>query len=702
MEPANSERKKMGMTASTNNDSSTGGDIDSTSMNNGNNNEQHTVTLESGRVGEGGRKRKRPIESISCSPSSLRQRLPNEHNDVSNPKKIQKVKKQVTFARKESEIRYYDDAYGDVNENLEIHKSSEKKSSCLTKEMTLLSTEHGKARRELRNISKYDLQSAIKYGVKSKARKVKGEQRWMFKYGNITFITDDTCSKEVTSYRDPVSIQGAMITPKMQEDHDTVSQLIQESFHLITTHSIIIIDQSGSMRTSDVFGFRTRSEAAYGTLALDYIAEQLHNRAGDELMIDTVTIIEMNDFPFILYHQVPLDWILFNNLLKRQKEARPKSHGNYNSCLELVHSYISSDLEKCMLLDIDEEDMPAYTVVFLSDGKPSDNKSDDCSRRSVLMTKISWRLSNKITFFCMGIGAAGSEFAELDRIVTVAKEAGACKNSQFVHAGLNTVAMSNAFSSLATSTTATRTKMLSMDDTENSKPVKQFKMRQKGLCSHEVTSTRFTQQILRYKYDPSLEYPWREISFRNSKTTAIEIEDDPFGKGAERLAYRFYEVRRTNDGKWKRVGGLMVAKDSLKVQGEDKDSFHLTFCYVQMKASEFAAQYNKLVAKTPALQPIEEEVRRPPPIVFLKCHIYEYEDGDGDGELRGYLVEDYLRGKYIKYSNNDGFVKEEDEPDQIISLKIGDVKMTDFLHAFSHWVLYSTSGGMLVCDLQGR
>ncbi|GFH45388.1 hypothetical protein CTEN210_01862 [Chaetoceros tenuissimus] len=471
----------MGMTASTNNDSSTGGDTDSTSINNGNINEQHTVTLESGRVDEGGRKRKRPIASISCSPSSLRQRLSNEHNDVSNPKKIQKVKKQVTFARKESEIRYYHDAYGHVNENLEIHKSSEKKSSCLTKEMTLLSTEHGKARRELRNISKYDLQSAIKYGVKSKARKVKGEQRWMFKYGNITFITDDTCSKE------------------------------------------------------------------------------------------------------------------------------------------------------CKLLDIDEEDMPAYTVVFLSDGKPINNKSDDCSRRSELMTKISWRLSNKITFFCMGIGAAGSEFAELDRIVTIAKEAGACKNSQFVHAGLNTVAMSNAFSSLATSTTATRTKMLSMDDTENSKPVKQFKMRPKGLCSHEVTSTRFTQQILRYQYDPSLEDPWREISFRNSKTTAIEIEDDPFGKGAERLAYRFYEVRQTSDGKWKRVGGLMVAKDSIKVQDEDKNVFHRTFCYVQMKASEFAAQFNKLVAKTPALQPTEEEVRRPPPIIFLKCHIYEYEDGDGDG-----------------------------------------------------------------------
>lgn len=81
-----------------------------------------------------------------------------------------------------------------------------------------------------------------------------------------------------------------------------------------TTHSIIIIDQSGSMRNSDVNGFRSRSDAAYGTLAIDYIAEQLYQQ-GDGFFVDAVTIIEMNDTSSILFHKEPLDWVCISRLL---------------------------------------------------------------------------------------------------------------------------------------------------------------------------------------------------------------------------------------------------------------------------------------------------------------------------------------------------------------------------------------------------
>ena len=75
-----------------------------------------------------------------------------------------------------------------------------------------------------------------------------------------------------------------------------------------TTHSIVIIDQSGSMRKSDVNAFRSRSDAAFGTLALDYIAEQLYQQ-GDGFFVDAVTIVEMNDTGSILFHKEPLDWV---------------------------------------------------------------------------------------------------------------------------------------------------------------------------------------------------------------------------------------------------------------------------------------------------------------------------------------------------------------------------------------------------------
>ena len=62
------------------------------------------------------------------------------------------------------------------------------------------------------------------------------------------------------------------------------------------------------MRACDVNGFRSRSDAAYGTLALDYVAEQLYQQ-GDEFFVDAVTIVEMNDMGTVVIEKEPLDWV---------------------------------------------------------------------------------------------------------------------------------------------------------------------------------------------------------------------------------------------------------------------------------------------------------------------------------------------------------------------------------------------------------
>lgn len=59
------------------------------------------------------------------------------------------------------------------------------------------------------------------------------------------------------------------------------------------------------MKKCDVNGFKSRSDAAYGTLALDYIAEQLYKQ-GDEFFVDAVTIIEMNCIGSIFVHKEPM------------------------------------------------------------------------------------------------------------------------------------------------------------------------------------------------------------------------------------------------------------------------------------------------------------------------------------------------------------------------------------------------------------
>lgn len=104
-----------------------------------------------------------------------------------------------------------------------------------------------------------------------------------------------------------------------------------------------------------------------------------------------------------------------------------------------------------------------------------------------------------------------------------------------------------------------------------------------------------------------------------------------------------------------------------------------------------------MVKKTPALFPAEDEICLPPPIEFLRCYVYEYIKND---VKCGLLVEDYLKGKYIKYNGNNGYVCQSNSGPSI-QLQIGEVKLTDFLHAFSHWVYVHTDHKMIVCDLQG-
>jgi len=450
------------------------------------------------------------------------------------------------------------------------------------------------------------------------------------------------------------------------------------------------------MRASDVNGFRTRSEAAYGTLALDYIAEQLYQRVGDETLIDAVTIIEMNDEGSILFYREPLDWILFNKLLSRQKQASPRSHGNYVRSLELAQDLIRKDMRQ--LSHLDHDDMPGYMLVIFSDGKPSDKSPEECLLREQIIMDLSISLSDKLTVFGMGIGPTGSEFDSMSDLIQTARVFGANKDSQFTHAGLSSARISDAFSSLATSATSTRTELLTKSD-DVERPDKNFTMREKVSHSGTWPSTRFVTEVKRYHYDPSLDYPWRLGDFRNATASGFDIEDNPFGKGAERLAYRFYEVRN-DGGEFTRVGGVMVAKESKKIQNNDetrKESFHLHFCKVQHKASELAHEFNRVVKKTPSLFPVEDEICRPPPIHFLKCYVYEYITY---GQKCGLLVENYLKGKYIKYNGNNGYVCQSNSGPSI-QLQVGEVKFADFLHAFSHWVYVHTDHKMIVCDLQG-
>lgn len=437
--------------------------------------------------------------------------------------------KRVAFTNEEPKVYHFDPHNGHgAPEGDNFINHGERKSQ-LTEELTLLSTLHGRARRQLRDISKYDLKTVVKHGTKTRGRVVNGDQRWMFEYGNTIVITDNSCQREITSYNKAISIERATITEQIRKNHNEVARILREDPHMCTTHSIIIIDQSGSMKTCDVNCFRSRSDASYGTLALDYIAEQLY-QMGDEYSVDAVTIIEMKDEGTLFIDKEPLDWILFNRVVDRISTACPQSHGNYVNSLAVAEHVISRERE--LFSELDADDMPAFMLLFISDGRPSDSSPEQQEQRLNIVSRLARKLASKLTFVGMGVGASGADFEQLQYLVERAIECGA--EGQFNHAGLNPANLSTTFSSIATSMTTTRNDLCSMTGARMSKTEKRYIMKKKE-NSEEYGLAPFrreTNSVCRYVFSPGCQpdYDWKEVKFLNRGATGFDVDNDPFGK----------------------------------------------------------------------------------------------------------------------------------------------------------------------------
>ena len=571
-----------------------------------------------------------------------------------------------------------------------------------TSEMTLLSSVHGRARRELRDIPIFDLQAAVKYGIRTHGRPDPRTRmpRWKYVFGNVVYITDYTSTEEVTSYKEAIEIQRATITKEMEERHSQDQLTLEQDPHLCATHSVIVIDQSGSMRKSDVKGFKNRSQAAYGVLALEYVAEQLHQRGEDHGILDAVSVIEMNDSGSIIYHREPLDWILFNKLLDRKAEAKPRSHGNYVQALDAAQYVIRNELRMADE-DMESEDFPSYALVFLSDGKPSDKDPLFMLMQYQILEGLAGDLKESFSFHAIGLGQSGADFQAMQHLAMTVQACGS--TGTFVYSDLSCITLGDAFSSIATSVTATRTEKLSANGIPKApREEKNVQLRSKYIPSSQRKFKRYASGISRWEYDHAQyrsrnNWPWTKIGFRNSGAVGFDIERDPFGKGAERLAYMFYEIGRDN----RRKGKAMVAKETKYVDDNEdrKIHFHESFCRTQLRANEFAKEFNRAVSKSPKLRPVETFLKTPD-IQFLECFVYEYQAPDGT--TCGVLVEDFLKGKFTKYNSNDGYVKKLTGQDRTIELDIGEVYMTDFVQAFSHWVYIHTDQKLLVWNEEGR
>jgi hypothetical protein len=430
---------------------------------------------------------------------------------------------------------------------------------------------HGQQRRKQRNIFKRDLQAAVAHGKKELARPCRrtGEPRWQYTFADVVYITDATSTREITSWTIPLPLHKAEISEVDEDMHRSARANLMNNPSLITSHSILVVDQSGSMKTSDVDGHRSRSHAAYYTIATEFIARRLSSGADRDAnaaaLTDVVSIIEMRDTSHVVFKHEPMSWVLHNKIVDHRSRHRPSSHGHY----------IPSVSEACKLLK-DTHDNCALMVLFLSDGKPSDKMPK--GQGHTLSTEINSMVSemcslfgSRLTFGTVGFANSAENFSILEGMASEAKRV--CPLSSFQHAHLDANALGTAVSTLASSLTQTRTALTALggphrvvrriaketvSDSRTRRSTHSVGWNPAGAPSLSAAdgwrlAYKRSHKLRRAVWSPK-EKTWEYVPLTHPHAAGIAERTLPYGEGAERLAYGLCEVdefaKAVGPGEW--------------------------------------------------------------------------------------------------------------------------------------------------------
>lgn len=343
--------------------------------------------------------------------------------------------------------------------------------------VTVLSSDHGRMRRLQRGIQKRDLQAAVKYGKREPANPCPrtGERRWKFTYADIVYITDDSCKREITEYPSarppPPSVAPVEITPEQKDRHARVKAMLHADDGSWNSHTVAIVDNSGSMRTQDAsIAGTSRADAVWTMMASSLIKDQLERRGAAAAERDVVSIVLMGETAELLVDREPLDWLLYNKVVRMLRSAEPKkarrvakhvaqrlrcdARGDSPALLSQHHA-LSSPVSFLRLLSLHQEGnyLPALemaerlllsntrgscalVLMFFSDGRPSDSLPKGKGLGSVFdrlstlagdrVAEMAKRFGRRLTVGTVGFNSNSTEdFAVLRKMVVACEEYGA-------------------------------------------------------------------------------------------------------------------------------------------------------------------------------------------------------------------------------------------------------------------------------------
>ena len=552
---------------------------------------------------------------------------------------------------------------------------------------TFISSLHGRQRRLERGLDRRDLEAAVKHGTKEfQPAKPRGSgrrpvpPRWRFTYENVVYVTELDMVTEVTSYSVPLPLVEVPTNAGLERQCKEMKRRITEGSARITSHMVIVVDQSGSMKEADMAGHRNRSSCVFYNLAMEVVAAALSRSMVS--FTDIVTVIQMRESATILIDAEPQSWLLFNRLVRLHHEAeadankktasrRVRGPGHFLPALRLATAVLRET-------ELQFGSSIALYTFFLSDGRPSDHnylRIDSIQQVAVIIAQVralvcslSAKVRPRFTFGAFGFAGQSvniNDFNVLQRAAEVVTQLGA--NGVFQR-GCDPKALRRALVEMSTLLTRTTSLLSSLAHgavdarTSAEKPSLRTDLEQAGLDDDlgrgVEASTKFADFVVhavgvqRYEFkkkntpksDIVLKY-FVKAPLQHEKATCFAKKKTYLEKGAERVSFEMRECAPSASGRGVQVvGPPMVWKESISHKSTQIE-WHKLFYATQRVAGRLAQKFKEAVDRLKVPPDV-------PRIEFVKPSIYTFKNGNG---LTGGLCEEFLPG-FKKWTDNKGGV----------------------------------------------
>ena len=441
-----------------------------------------------------------------------------------------------------------------------------------------------------------DVQEAIKYGRVERANPgPDGCSRRKITHKGVVYIVDEK-GEEVVSW----SMDDATRKPAWLQAPNGVN-----------THTIVVVDSSGSMRKNDVPGYKSRTEAVYHCLEKDLLDPQLKVSQSPGAGRALVSLIEMGEDANVVFERREVNEEL-QVFLSEKKRDSGKSHGHYLSALDAI-----IQLQRQNPVETFEEKI---FVIFLSDGAPSDHTLYKCEHnispyerrhdqrfgqrfgrccRQELQHRVRKECIEKVLkmgdlfgrdrlrIATIAFGPPGEDYKVLEEMSKV------LPNGHFSKLGLNAGSLRTAFSSLTSSLTSLRTAAGPSSGLSQRRIESEVAGQDEGKDwwvyvesqAHHWAGKNGNAVILKKQRYDRVSEEFVDVPLEMG-SDGVAHSRKKFSEGAERVCFRCYEFKTGDAESMERVGVVLVAKESKFEEHLNESDFHKTFCRVQEKAKE--------------------------------------------------------------------------------------------------------------------